>query len=825
MKFQIRSSALSRIVGSVALLLLQFVPSAFADNNWELGKALHTANNCATSTCHAIKLGRSATNISNAIATVPRMSGYSNLTADQISDIAAYLGKTTFPVAELSAVTTSDFGSISVGLTAIRSFQLKNNGDALLRVTSVSLSETTNYTVTSDNCSGASVATGGGTCTVQITFAPQSFASFNGRTLTVSHDAIGDGTFSTATPPRFTSSVTLLGTGLAPIVVSPGTLPIGATVGSPATGDVLVTNQSSSAVTINSPNGITFSGTFASEFTRDAASTCVAGGSIAAGSNCTLRVRFDPTSASPTSRPAAVSIAHNAFGTPQSVTLQGNASAAPQGALEISASSLSFPNTQLGSTAELPLTLRNTGSAALSFSAFAIGGAHPSNFVRSGSCATATALALGAQCTLTMSFGPSALGLRSASLTINHDGSNSSAVVSLSGTGIPVPVPVAALDPAAGLNFGEQTVGGLYPARTLRLTNSGTAAMVVASIVIEGAAFANTSVAPCPASLAPAASCDIQVQFTAAGAGTGFTGAVRVTTNAAGSPHVAPLSGSGTLVAVPVLEWAPTLGQLDFGNVSVGVISPVKSATLRNAGPGGVTLTLINTIGADSSMFSAGSNVADTTACRAGRVLFKGDNCRVDVRFAPGTNGARSATLQVKSDGSSPPTLTLSGTGLSGPVPAMNLAPTALLLDTTRVGSVSAPVEVVIQSAGAGTLTVQSIRISGPFEARSKSCPAAPFTLAAGSACAITVTFLPQGEGDASGTLTVVSDSSPAGKVVALTARAEARVSDGGGGCSMINAHSPADPTLWSLVLLAFVALFSRQRQRHHAQKDGGQPQ
>lgn len=720
------------------------------------------------------------------------------------------------------------FPSTAAGSTSTSSFSftIANRRDhALTYSLAVSGTHGGDFTVQSHSASGDAGCSAGNvpassdalarTCTVNVTlaFTPTGTGSRSA--------ALGLDLSSGANNPQpLDRSFGFSGSAFAPIVVSPGTLSVGATVGSPATGNVLVTNQSSSAVTINS---FAFSGTHASEFTRDASSTCVAGGSIAATSNCTLVVRFDPASATPASRSAAVAIAHTAFGSPQSVTLQGTATVAPQGVLETSASSLSFPDTQLAASASLSLTLRNTGTASLAFSGFTIGGTHPSDFERSGDCSTATPLAISAQCTLTMTFRPSALGPRSGSITIAHNGSNPSAVISLAGSGIAVPVPVATFDPAAGLNFGSQTVGGLYPARTLRLTNSGTAAMTVASVAVEGAAFSDASAAPCPATLAPAASCDVQVRFTAAAATTSYTGAVRFTTNAAGSPHLVPLSGSGTLTAVPVLEWVPAVTQLDFGTVSVGVISAVQSATLRNAGPGGVTLTLINTIGADSSMFSAGSDAADATACRAGRLLFEGETCRVDVRFVPGANGARSAALQVASDGSAPPTLALSGTGSAGPAPAMGLSPTTLTLDTTRVGSASAPAEVAIQSSGAGTLTVQSMSISGPFRVENKSCPAAPFTLVAGSACTLTIAFVPRGEGTASGTLTVVSDASPGGQVIALSARAEARTEDGGGGCSMSDGRSPTDPTLWSLVLLAIVALYSRQRRRRARQEDDAQ--
>jgi trimeric autotransporter adhesin len=666
------------------------------------------------------------------------------------------------------------------------------------------------------SCAGtAEASTSANECSlsVSIAFTPaDTIAVSTDLNITASAANVGD---VTQPLPR---TFNLSGSGLRPIVLSSGNLSLGATVGSPTAGDVLVTNQSSSAISIS---GIDFSGTHASEFKRDDGSTCTVGGSIAATSNCTLRIRFDPTSAVPASRTAAVAITHSAFGSPQSITLQGNATAAPQGTLEIDASSLSFPDTQLGATAVLSMTLRNGGSAALAFTAFTIGGTHPSNFEREGNCSTATPLAIAAQCTLTLRFRPSDLGPRSGSIAIVHNGSNPSATISLSGKGIPVPVPVATFDPVPGLAFGAQTVGGLYPPRTLRLTNSGTAAMTVASVTIDGAAFSNANAAPCAATLAPAESCDIQVRYTAVAASTNATGTVRITTNAAGSPHVVPLSGNGTAAAVPVLEWASAVTPFDFGNVTVGTISPVQSVTLRNAGPGGVVLSLINTFGTDSSMFAAGSDAADASACRAGRALFEGNTCRIDVRFVPGGNGARSASLQVVSEGSTPPTLKLAGTGMSGPVSGIGLTPAALELETTRVDSLSAPVELSIQSSGAGVLEVQSMSMSGPFRMQNKTCPATPFTLAAGSACSVAVSFAPQAEGAASGTLTVVSDASPAGRVVALSARAEARPKDSGGGCTISDGRSPTDPTLWVLALLAAIALYLRRSHRAKRDDDG----
>ena len=107
----------------------------------------------------------------------------------------------------------------------------------------------------------------------------------------------------------------------------------------------------------------------------------------------------------------------------------------------------------------------------------------------SGTCAVGTPLPIAADCTVILTFAPDALGLRTATLSIASDASNGTAVIALSGTGVPIPAPQVSLTPAT-LDFGTQTIGGLYPARRIRLANSGTADLTVGSIAASGAGFA-----------------------------------------------------------------------------------------------------------------------------------------------------------------------------------------------------------------------------------------------------------------------------------------------------------------------------------------------
>lgn len=672
------------------------------------------------------------------------------------------------------------------------------------RAITYSVAETDDFKIDAESCATRTVpgdsGGGPGSCTVTWRFQPTLGSGEGNRQATITVTFGGTG----GDPAPGNASGQLGGRALLPIALSATTLNTSAVVGTPATSSVLVTNRSASGVTLGS---LAFSGSEASDYTLAGSSTCTAGALLAAGANCTLAIRFDPPAAG--TRNAVLTITHGAPGSPQTVTITGTATPAPQGRIELSALALSFPDTQLGATATRAITVRNNGNLALTFSAFTLAGTHAADFQRGGTCSTATPLAIGAQCTLSVGFVPTALGARSATLTIQSDASNGAATITLAGTGVPVPAPQVSLTPAS-IDFGVQTVGGLYPGRSVRLDNSGTADLALSAIAAQGAGFAADATA-CPATLAPGDGCDIVVGFAPASAGTDFTGTLRVTSNAAGSPHSVTLRGRGSLAAVPVLVWSPAVTTLDFGNVSTGTVSAVQSATLLNQGPGGVTLNLLNAVGPGAASFS----VAGGT-CQAGQTLFQGETCRVDVSFAPAAAGVRTATVQVASDGSAPPALTLRGTGLGGPAPALSLSQATLAFDATRVGDESLPGELTLRSTGSGALRVTALVVSGPFVVAPKSCPGVPFVLPAGGECTLAISFVPDGEGALSGTLRVDVDADPASAEVALSGRGEpkADLSSGGGGCSLARGDTLVDPTLWTLVLLAAAVLLARRRAR-----------
>jgi len=357
------------------------------------------------------------------------------------------------------------------------------------------------------------------------------------------------------------------------------------------------------------------------------------------------------------------------------------------------------------------------------------------------------------------------------------------------------------------LDFGTQTIGGLYPARRLRLANSGTADLAVASITASGTGFA-IAASTCPATLAPAAGCDIDIAFAPAAA-QAYTGALTVVSNAAGSPHASVLRGSGSAAAVPVLVFSPAVTVLDFGSVSAGSVSPPQTVTVLNQGPGGATLTLLNAVGGDPSAFSV---VGGT--CAIGAALFEAATCTISVQFAPGSSGTKTAQVQIASTGSFPPVLTLTGVGLAGPNPSLALSTATIAFDDTKVGSQSMPSTVRISSSGSGVVTISAIAVAGTYGIDSTTCPAVPFSLPAGTDCTVSLSFRPTGEGAAAGVLSITSDAAPAVREVALSGSGEDKADTSSGGCTIGDGRSPADPLLWTMVLIAAACLVARRRQR-----------
>lgn len=311
--------------------------------------------------------------------------------------------------------------------------------------------------------------------------------------------------------------------------------------------------------------------------------------------------------------------------------------------------------------------------------------------------------------------------------------------------------PVVSLS-STSLNFGSQSVGSTSATQNVALTNVGTASLTISSIVASGD-FAQTNT--CPASLGASLSCNISVSFTPTVAGA-RSGAVTITDNASGSPHVISLSGTGATLSASL---TPT--SFNFGSSVVGTPTATQLFTYLNTGTGSVTIGVESIGGTNAGDFPFGG----VGTCGNGQVLASGSSCTASVKFSPTVVGARSATLSITDNTSgSPHLVTMTGTGVAA-APAVGLSPSSLTFSPQLVSSSSASQIVTLTNTGSATLTISSTAISGDFS-KTSTCGA---SLAPNVSCTFSVTFTPTATGARTGTLTVNDNASGSPHTVALS--------------------------------------------------------
>lgn len=194
----------------------------------------------------------------------------------------------------------------------------------------------------------------------------------------------------------------------------------------------------------------------------------------------------------------------------------------------------------------------------------------------------------------------------------------------------------------SAMDFGVWQIGEPL-LESLYLYNTGTTDIAITNIGISGN---YTQTNNCPATLTVATQCQISVTFTPASGGSN-PGAVTITDNSPGSPHIIQLMGSG---AVPVVQLSPT--SLTFSTQAVGSTSPAQIVTLTNTG----TATL------NVGRISASGDFAETNNC--GATVAQGGNCAISVTFTPTSTGTRNGTLTISDNAAgSPQTVPFTGTG------------------------------------------------------------------------------------------------------------------------------------------------------------------
>jgi FG-GAP-like repeat/Cep192 domain 4/HYDIN/CFA65/VesB-like, Ig-like domain len=301
------------------------------------------------------------------------------------------------------------FAAEPLGTTSSpQSVTLTNNGTGPLNLSNVAIAGTNSGDFSQSNNCPSTLAIGA-SCQINIRFAPTA----NGpRTASLSV---------TDNAPASPQTVSLSGSGgLASVQFSPSSIEFAneAVGNSSPAQTVTVTNAGYSTTNISSIN---VTGANASDFSET--NTC--GSSLAAGANCSISVTFTPAAMG--ARTAAVTIADDAPGSPQTIALAGNGS----GIVGVSPSTVTFSSQYVGTTG-LPQSVTVTNNAATPLTISKVT-TSPADFGSLNACGST--LAPGASCAIGVFFDPTQAGSRIGTLTITDSATGSPQTVTLSGTG------------------------------------------------------------------------------------------------------------------------------------------------------------------------------------------------------------------------------------------------------------------------------------------------------------------------------------------------------------------------------------------------------
>jgi parallel beta-helix repeat protein len=223
----------------------------------------------------------------------------------------------------------------------------------------------------------------------------------------------------------------------------------------------------------------------------------------------------------------------------------------------------------------------------------------------------------------------------------------------------------ASLALSTSLTFPGQIVGSPGSPQTVTLTNRGAVPITIFQLAVTGDfSQANT----CGASVAPGASCNFQVTFTATQAGE-RTGTLTITDSALGSPHAVALTGTGQDFSLALAPTGLTFpGQL-LG--SSGSPSSMQTVTLTNTGDVPITI----------SQFTTTGDFSQTNTC--GASIVPDATCTFQVTFTATQAGDRAGALTITDNvPGSPHSVALTGTGQDFSIEAVPSGPTSAAIDT-----------------------------------------------------------------------------------------------------------------------------------------------
>jgi centrosomal CEP192-like protein/HYDIN/CFA65/VesB family protein/ASPM-SPD-2-Hydin domain-containing protein len=364
---------------------------------------------------------------------------------------------------------------------------------------------------------------------------------------------------------------------------------------------------------------------------------------------------------------------------------------------------------------------------------------------------------------LNIQYSPGAAGASTATIMISSNSATTPSMqVNVSGTAT-APATTTTSSPGqltaqpASLSFGSVTVGSKQTISG-SVTNSGGTALTITQGSLSPATFTLSGLSY-PFTLAPGQSASFTATFapTQGGAQSGSISMSATTASSVSSfRYQVRRRSSATLQTLNIAvggtglaggQLAVSTTSLNFGSVITGQ-SQNLSGTISNSGGTAIT---VNQAAVTGNGFAVNGMTIPMT-------LAPGQSANFNVAFAPKAVGAATGTLSITSSAANTvPIISLSGTAVSPA--ALTPSPASLSFGNVVLGN-NKKLGATLTNSGGAALTITQFTITGAGFAMDPLNT--PMTIPVGQSATLNVTFTPQSSGNASGSVAMISNGSPA---------------------------------------------------------------
>jgi outer membrane protein assembly factor BamB len=315
----------------------------------------------------------------------------------------------------ISVPASLTFPNTLLGKTSTKNLTVKNTGENPLFITGMFFNDSAEFGSTGATTCPSTGLAPGLTCTVTLSFTPNTPGARGGSSLSISDN--------TATSPQ---SVALSGSGTTDVTTTPTKVSIGNVKwGVTVTESVTVTNHMGISISLNSES---FSGPNAADFSAAGGGTC--GTTLAAMTSCSQKFSFTPGALGTESATLVISDSPD-LASPHNIAVDV-AGTIPE---TVAPMTLSYGTVSQTSSKTLKTTVTNKSSFTISIGT-AVSGANGADFtITGGTCGPS--LAGNSSCTISVEFKPTTAGPETASLSVSvAEDPTGPHTVNLKGTGL-----------------------------------------------------------------------------------------------------------------------------------------------------------------------------------------------------------------------------------------------------------------------------------------------------------------------------------------------------------------------------------------------------